>query len=862
MKPIRTFSVIPNLPAPLERLRELAYNLRWAWNYSTIELFQRLDSDLWESSGHNPVLMLGKIDQARLLAAASDETFLAHLDHVSKSFDAYMSGGQTAWFTRQHGTENVPRVAYFSAEFGLTESLSIFAGGLGILAGDHLKSASDLGVPLTGVGLLYQLASFKQKLNNAGWQQEILIDNDFANLPLTLQKHPDGSAKTVSVPMGGHDVHAQIWRVQVGRISLYLLDTNLALNQAPEDRPITSQLYGGDRETRIRQELVLGIGGYRALEALDIRPTVFHMNEGHSAFLGLERVRKLMNDDRLSFREAAERAAASLIFTSHTPVEAGHDYFSPDLMGRYLGEYAKSFGISWGEFLGLGRRNPGNDQEEFCMTAIALRLASFSNGVSQLHGEVSRQAWTDLWPGLPTTEVPIGHVTNGVHFQSWVSEDLHQLYDRYLGPRWRDEPADREVWRHVENIPSEELWRCHERRRERLVAFARGRLTDQLKQRGAPVAEITASEDALDSRILTIGFARRFATYKRADLFLRNPDRLVRILTNAQRPVQMILAGKAHPSDDAGKELIRRIVTMIRERDLRSRLVFLEDYDMTVARYLVQGADIWLNTPLRPLEACGTSGMKAAANGVMNLSTLDGWWAEAWTPDIQGVRPAPGWAIGRTETYPDRETQDQVEADAFYDLLENDLAPSFYDRRADGMPRQWLARMKAAISSLSPVYNTHRMVREYVENFYLVAHKRHGGLAERESANARQLAAWKEKVRACWPQVRIESVETRGDVELSVGGEVKSRVKVRLGPLSPDEVAVELYAGRLDAEENITQGIVKLMQAIAREGDLHVFEASFGPCAQSGRHGYTVRVKPFHRESSTDIVPGCLTWAG
>jgi len=862
MKPIRTFAIIPNLPPALERLRTLAYNLRWAWNHQTVDLFRRLDSDLWEKSGHNPVSMLGKIDQACLREAASDEAFLAQLDQVATSLDTYMSSAATAWFTRQHGKENVPLVAYFSAEFGITESLSIFAGGLGILAGDHLKSASDLGVPLVGVGLLYQLASFKQRLNNAGWQQELFVDNDFANLPLVLQKNTDGSSVKVTVPLAGRDVYAQIWRVQVGRIPLFLLDTNLAINQAGEDRAITDQLYGGDRETRIKQELVLGLGGYRALEALGIRPTVFHMNEGHSAFLSLERVRKLMNEDGLSFREAAEQASASLIFTTHTPVEAGHDYFSPDLMARYMGDYAQSFGISWAEFLGLGRRNPSDDHEDFCMTALALRLASFSNGVSKLHGEVSREMWAGLWPGLPTEEVPIGHVTNGIHFQSWVSGDLHQLYDRYLGPRWREEPADREVWRHVENIPSEELWRCHERRRERLVAFSRQRLTDELTRRGAPVGEIMASEDVLDSRILTIGFARRFATYKRANLFLRNPERLARILKDANRPVQIILAGKAHPSDDAGKELIQKIVTLIRQQDLRSRLVFLEDYDMTVARYLVQGVDIWLNTPLRPLEACGTSGMKAAANGVLNMSTLDGWWAEAWVPDIHGVRLSPGWAIGRAESYADRETQDQVEAETFYDLLEADLAPTFYDRRSDGIPRRWLARMKAAIASLSPVYNTHRMVREYVENFYLVAHKRHGALAAEGAANARELAAWKEKVRACWPQVRIESVETQSGSELTVGCEIKSRAKVRLGPLSPDEVAVELYAGKLDTEENITGGILKLMQAVAREGDLHVFEASFGPCAESGRHGYTVRVKPVHRETDTEIVPGCVTWAG
>jgi starch phosphorylase len=453
-------------------------------------------------------------------------------------------------------------------------------------------------------------------------------------------------------------------------------------------------------------------------------------------------------------------------------------------------------------------------------------------------------------------------VTNGVHFPSWLSGEVHHLYDRYLGPRWREEPADRSVWQHVENIPPEELWRSHERRREVLVAFARQRLSAELKRRGAPAAESMACEDVLDSRILTIGFARRVATYKRANLFLRDPDRLARILEDVQRPVQIILAGKAHPQDRDGKELISRIFAVIHEKGLRARLVFLEDYDMTVARYLVQGADIWLNTPLRPLEACGTSGMKAAANGVLNVSTLDGWWDEAWVSDIQGVRLSPGWAIGRRETFADREYQDQVEAEAFYDLLEQDLVPTFYDRKADGLPRRWLARMKAAIAGLCHVYNSHRMVREYVEKYYLVADKRHMLLAAEGAANARQLSAWKDRVRACWPQVKVESVEAPGPGEVPVGCEIQSRARIRLGALSPEDVAVELYAGRLDTDENITGGIARLMQAVAREGDLHVFETAFGPCPESGRYGYTVRVKASHGDSDPALVPGCITWAG
>lgn len=860
MKPVQTFMVVPKLPASLESIRDLVYNLRWSWDHETIELFRRLDDDLWESSGHNPVLMLGRIDQSRLQAAAGDSAFLAHLERVTAEFSAYMRGGE-AWFGRQYGKENTPlSVAYFSAEFGLTESLSIFAGGLGILAGDHLKSASDLGLPLVGIGLLYQQASFRQRLTTAGWQQEVSEDNDFSNLPLTLEKDRKGAPLMVTVPLAGHDVYAQVWRVQVGRVPLFLLDTNIAHNSRIEDRAVTNQLYGGDRETRIRQELVLGVGGHRALGAMGIKPTVYHMNEGHSAFLALETVRKLMVEQKLSFRESAEQASASLIFTTHTPVEAGHDYFSPALAQRYLQDYARSFGISWEEFLGLGRRNPSDGGEEFCMTALALHLASRSNAVSKLHGEVSRHMWQSLWPGVPVDEVPVKHVTNGVHFQSWISREMNQLYDRYLGPRWRDEPADRDVWQNVAGIPAEELWRSHERRRERLVGFARKRLVAQLHRRGAPAAEIIASEDVLDARVLTIGFARRFATYKRANLFLHDPDRLVRILTDAQRPVQIILAGKAHPQDDAGKELIRRIVSMIREKDLRHRLVFLEDYDMSVARYLVQGADIWLNTPLRPLEACGTSGMKAAANGVMNVSTLDGWWAEAWHADAPG-NLSPGWAIGRGETFEDRAYQDEKEAEAFYDLLERDLVPTFYDRKADGLPRRWLARMKAAIASLCHVYNSHRMVKEYTEDHYLRAHQRHCELAAAGASHAKELAAWKDRVRANWPQVRIESIETPLGNSVPVGAGVASRVKVHLGTLSPEEVAVELYAGRLDSHENITGGLACLMRAVAREGDLHIFETTYGPCAESGLHGYTVRVRPHQADSSAALMPGCITWA-
>ncbi|MFZ0935738.1 MAG: alpha-glucan family phosphorylase, partial [Bryobacteraceae bacterium] len=474
MKPAHVFKVIPSLPARLEGLRTLAYNLRWSWDHNTVELFRRLDSDLWESTGHNPVRMLGLIGQAQLEAAARDDAFIAYLHHTEIALASYLAG-EASWYRRFSGEIDGVLVAYFSAEFGITECLSIFAGGLGMLAGDHLKSASDLGVPLVGVGLLYQQGYFRQYLNAAGWQQESYEDNDFQNLPIALERRADGTPLTVDLSYDGRKIAAQIWRAVVGRVSLYLLDTNIAQNR-PEDRDITDQLYGGGNEMRLKQEIMLGIGGCRALEALGLEPTVYHMNEGHSAFLSLERVRRLMERDSLSFAEAREVACAGLVFTTHTPVPAGHDYFSPGLLDRYLGEYVTSLGLSRAEFYGLGRQNPANDSEEFCMTVLALRMAASSNGVSQLHGAVSRKMWKSLWPGVPEDEIPIGSVTNGVHLRSWISAEMNQLYDRYLSPKWREEHADTELWKRAETIPAAELWRTHERRRERLVGFARRRL--------------------------------------------------------------------------------------------------------------------------------------------------------------------------------------------------------------------------------------------------------------------------------------------------------------------------------------------------------------------------------------------------
>jgi glycogen phosphorylase len=851
MKPVATFKVRPSLPEALHPLLRIAYNLRWSWDAGAVQLFLRLDRDLWETTGHNPVLFLGSVDQSVLESAAHDDSFLAHLKGVVDKLDSYNSGEGT-WFRREHKEDNMV-VAYFSAEFGLTECLSIFAGGLGVLAGDHLKAASDLGLPLVGIGLAYQQGYFRQYLNAAGWQQEAFEDNDFHTLPIKLVP---GARIEVELPEG--PVAAQIWSGDVGRLKLYLLDTNIPQNK-PEYRKITNQLYGGDLEMRIQQEILLGVGGYRALEVLGLQPTVYHMNEGHSAFLGLERILRLMESQRLSFREARLLASASLVFTSHTPVAAGHDYFPPPLMDRYFSTVVRRLGISRSEFLGLGRKNPGNDVEDFCMTVLALRLASFSNGVSRLHGNVTRRMWNEIWKGVPESEVPIGHVTNGVHFRSWVSFEMNQLYDRYLGPKWREEPADPKLWQRVETIPAAELWRTHERRRERLVAYARQRLRAQLVARGASQTALDDADEVLNPDALTIGFGRRFASYKRANLLIRDPERLERLLNDPQRPVQIIFAGKAHPQDSGGKQLIQAIVNLAARPEFRRKLVFLENYDMGVARYMVQGCDVWLNTPLRPMEASGTSGMKALANGVINVSTLDGWWDEAYRFRADNGADV-GWAIGHGETYADLAYQDQVEAEALYELLERQIVPTFYERRADGMPPKWIGLMKTSIAKLCPEFNMHRMVKQYAEAYYLVTHKRYLNLSAEESLRAKRLADWLIKVEAAWPSVHVDPV--KNDVsEISLGEQILVSARVALNDLTPEDVAVQIVSGSIDASGEITNPGTIPMQPTGKDGSGDLFQAVWKPSTKTGLHGYAIRVLPRHADLISSFLPGLITWA-
>ncbi|HET8630073.1 MAG TPA: alpha-glucan family phosphorylase [Thermomicrobiales bacterium] len=702
----------PALPPALARLTDLAYNLRWTWHHQAVDLFRRLDAAGWEATGHNPVRLLAAVAVERLEAAAAYPAYRADLDRAACDLDTHLAAADT-WFARAYPDRrpDAPPTAYFSLEFGLAECLPIFSGGLGVLAGDHLKSASDLGVPLVGVGLLYREGYFRQAVDAAGRQRERYERADFAALPLRLERGPDGAPLTVEVALPGSPVVAQVWRAQVGRVALYLLDADLPVNRAAE-RAITARLYGGDQETRIRQEILLGLGGVRALAALGLGPGVCHMNEGHAAFLGLERARRLMLDRVLTFAEALDVTRPGLVFTTHTPVPAGHDYFPPALMARYFAAYAADLGVPLRDLLALGRKDPADDKEYFCMTTLALRLAGHSNGVSALHGEVSRQMWRDLWPDRAEADVPIGHVTNGVHLPTWVAPALADLYARHLGQGWRGDAA---AWAHADRLPDADLWRHREQARAGMVAVARERLAAQLARRRARRAEVAAAAEVLDPRALTIGFARRFATYKRATLLLSDPARLARLLNDPARPVQVLFAGKAHPRDEGGKALIERIAALAARDEFRGKIVFLDDYDTALARELVRGVDLWLNTPERPHEASGTSGMKAAANGVLNLSTLDGWWAEAWAAAAGG---APiGWAIGDGTTDPDPARQAAHDAAALYDTLEREVIPTFYDRDAAGLPRAWLARVKASLAAVCPVYNTDRMVRQYVEKY-------------------------------------------------------------------------------------------------------------------------------------------------
>ncbi len=840
-----TFQVVPAVPERLAALREMAYNLLWSWDDELRQIFTRLDRELWEQCGQNPVLMLGRVSQARLDELSRDDGFLSLYERTLRHFRAYLE--EPTWWDKRYGER--PLVAYFSAEYGLSEALPIYSGGLGVLSGHHLKSASDLGVPLVGVGLLYQQGYFHQYLASDGWQQESYRDNDFFNLPVLPARGPDGGELVVTLELAGQPVQVKVWRVEVGRLPLFLLDTNLPENPVGL-RDVTDQLYGGDQETRIRQEIVLGMGGLRALRALGLEPAVCHLNEGHSAFLALERLRGLVKEHGLTPREALEVVRAGAVFTTHTPVPAGFDVFPQELMDRYFAPFCRETGLDPAELLALGRDD--SEPGRFNMAGLALRTSALVNGVSRLHGQVSRRLMRKFAPQVPEAEMPIGHVTNGVHTRSCVSKDVTGLFDRYLGPEWWRRPGEAATWEGVDAIPDEELWATHERRRERLVAFARRRLARQLEQRAVSQRDVERARGVLNTRALTIGFARRFATYKRATLLLQDLERLRRIMLDPERPVQFIFAGKAHPKDQPGKEMLKAVVHFCQSDEFRRHAVFLEDYDIVTARYLVQGVDVWLNTPRRGLEASGTSGMKVLPNGGLNLSIPDGWWCEVDDPQA-------GWSIGRGEEYADHAYQDAVESSALYDLLEKELVPIFYARAQDGLPRAWIQRMKRSLRTLSPIFSTNRMLAEYGERYYLPAARHHAELCADGFARARSVAAWKQRVEAAWALVRVESVRAVEPGARKVGQGFAVEARVRLGELRPAEVAVEAAYGPLDAQMRLAAPEVVPLELRRSLDGLHLYEGVI-PCSRTGQLGYGVRVRPAHPDAASLLATGLMTW--
>ena len=818
-------------------------NLQWSWDGHTRNLFRWIDPAKWEVTGHDPVRLLGMVGRERLEALSGDRAFMAFLGEVHGDLQHQLTA--PSWF--QDGRSSGLRsVAYFSPEFGIAEALPQYSGGLGVLAGDHLKAASGLGVPLVGVGLFYRLGYFRQELNADGWQQERYPTLDPHAMAVRLV---DGAR--VSVDLAGTEVAAQIWRADVGRVRLYLLDADIDDND-PEYRAVTDRLYGGGTEHRLRQEILLGIGGVRALDAVGEETQVFHTNEGHAGFLGLERIRRMVKELDMSFAEAVEAVRAATVFTTHTPVPAGIDRFPRDLMERYFKRWADDSAIPFDDLMDLGHFPDEPVDSPFNMAVMGLRLAGMSNGVARLHGAVSRSMFTGLWPDIPPEEAPVGSITNGVHARTWVSADMDDLLSRHLVPAW--EEAEASMWTRLHGARDDELWRVREQCRERLVGFVRERLRSAALGRGVSESDVAWCDEVFDPRILTIGFARRFAAYKRATLLLSQPERLRALLLSPDRPVQIVFAGKAHPADDVGKEMIRQIVQFSRDPEVRHRIAFVEDYDIAVARTLLQGSDVWLNTPRRPQEACGTSGMKAALNGALNCSILDGWWDEMFDGDN-------GWAISSAETYEDLGRRDAVEANSLFEILEHQVIPLFYERVEGVVPRRWVRRIKSSLVSLGPRVTAARMVRDYVEHLYEPMAARADAIGAGDHARARALTGWKSRVQSQWDAVRVESVDSDSAVA-DIGTERTVAALVSLGVLTPDDVAVQLIFGPVGPNDEITAPTLLTMELVgaANEPGWYRFAGSFD-VEQAGRYGFTVRVVPSHPDLATPVEMGRAAWA-
>jgi glycogen phosphorylase len=850
MTQFQTLYVFPTIPEPLLFLDQLSRNLWWSWQRDAVELFRRIDPQLWREANGNPLYFSTLVPQERLLELSLDESFLAHQARVKARFESMLQAPMNS-SSSVFGDKGT--VAYFSMEFGIHESLPLFAGGLGVLAGDHLKSASDMRVPLTGVGLYYRQGYFHQYLDYDGFQQEAYPRTDMYSIPLERALDPEGNEVRISVSGPDGEIHAMVWKLNIGRIPLYLLDTNIRENP-PEIRDITSSLYTGDQKKRLAQEMLLGIGGMRALTALGIFPTVCHMNEGHCSFASLERLALFMTRLNVDIKTALEIVPRTTVFTTHTPVAAGHDEFPPFLVKPYLIPLQERLQTSAEDMLAWGQPITASSDQPFSMFVLGQRLAQYCNGVSNLHGKVARRMWMHIWPGIPESEIPITHVTNGVHIPTWISHENALLFERYIGPDWHMDIRNPENLKRFDQIYDEELWRAHDMNRSRLIRTCREMMISQYQRRHAPMARMKDAESVLEQDVLTIAFARRFASYKRAYLILQEPERFEDILNSKTHPVQFIFSGKAHPRDTEGKDLIKRLIQFSRRPSVRHRIVFLEDYDIHIARHLVQGADVWLNTPRRPFEACGTSGIKAAINGVLNVSILDGWWDEGYSEDC-------GWQIGNRIDHTDSGYQDLLDSRSLYNVLENEVIPCFYERSKGGIPVTWIRMMKASMKMAMRQFSSQRMVGDYQEKFYHPGAYRSRELLYNQADESRQLAGQHLRLMQNWKQIHLmPPVVVNPKKFYRIGDAFSVTVAVHLGLLEPREVDVELCMGTqktVDALEDIQTEIMTVSEEL---GYNHYMYSCTTICKVSGQFAFTARVTP-RGDNWVKYTPGLITWA-
>ncbi len=830
-------NVKPQLPKRIEGLYDLAHNLWWSWNSYALRLYDYINSNLFKKVNKNPVKFLSEVNQKRLVEVAEDEEFLKEYDLVMDNFNGYINATDT-YFSKTYPEFKDAKIAYFSAEYGLDEILPIYAGGLGILSGDHCKSASDLGIPFYPVGLLYKDGYFNQLINKDGSETFEYSKAEMDELPIIPVKNADGTNLIISVELPGRVLYLKVWKINIGRICLHLLDSDIDTN-SEIDRSLTLKLYGGNQETRISQEIILGIGGMKLLEALGIRPTIFHMNEGHSSFVVFEVIKKIMKEKNVPFRIAKEMASACTIFTTHTPVPAGNDIFPLDLMDRYFAAYSAELGISRTDFLIMGSRDSNIPVNGFDMAVLALKVAGKKNGVSMLHGDVSKRLFSTLWPNTPLEEVPIDYVTNGVHTCTWLAPNLKELYNAYMRPFWQEKVHEREIWNDIDNIPDEELWKVHQEQKEKLIKVVRENVKAQKIRNGETIDEINETDNLLNPKALTIGFARRFATYKRATLLFRDIEKITQLLNNPQMPVQIIFAGKPHPADVQGQDLVKEIYEYSKMPQFKNKVVILENYNMYTSRYLVSGVDVWLNNPRRPLEASGTSGEKAGLNGVINFSVLDGWWFEGFEKNKNG------WAIGDDTEYTNYELQDNADSKSIYSCLENEIMPLYYTKDSKGLNKEWIKMMKASIKSVGGNYNTNRMLCDYLKKLYipqaeLITTKYDDVKRVEEFYN------WKVAIENDWQKVSIFSSTINDEVAIKAGEKLDLTCNVSLGSIAPTSVACEVFYGKFSNGEKLVGSQYKEMELSKDLGNGQYEYKTSIDIDNGGNYGYTFRVLPKH----------------